>query len=87
MRLCFDDPNLARSWNAPPSAAFGVRAVYAQGRKEKLVPKENDLEGAQDQGGKHGGQAGMPKPPPRPKSTERDADVVPKGSEPPNKDK
>lgn len=24
--------------------------------------KENDLEGAQDQGGKHGGQAGMPKP-------------------------
>jgi hypothetical protein len=26
------------------------------------MPKENDLEGAQDQGGKHGGQAGMPKP-------------------------
>jgi hypothetical protein len=25
------------------------------------VPKENDLEGPQDQGGKHGGQAGMPK--------------------------
>jgi hypothetical protein len=25
------------------------------------MPKENDLEGAQDQGGKHGGQAGMPK--------------------------
>jgi len=24
------------------------------------VPKENDLEGPQDQGGKHGGQAGMP---------------------------
>lgn len=26
------------------------------------MPKENDLEGAQDMGGKHGGQAGMPKP-------------------------
>lgn len=30
------------------------------------MPKENDLEGAQDQGGKHGGQAGMPKPSPGP---------------------
>jgi len=26
------------------------------------MPKENDLEGQQDRGGKHGGQAGMPKP-------------------------
>lgn len=26
------------------------------------MPKENDLEGHQDMGGKHGGQAGMPKP-------------------------
>lgn len=26
------------------------------------MPRENDLEGAQDEGGKHGGQAGMPKP-------------------------
>jgi hypothetical protein len=26
------------------------------------MPKENDLEGGQDQGGKHGGQAGVPKP-------------------------
>ena len=24
------------------------------------MPKENDLEGVQDQGGKHGGQKGMP---------------------------
>jgi hypothetical protein len=31
------------------------------------MPKENDLEGQQDQGGKHGGQKGMPKPEPRPK--------------------
>ena len=26
------------------------------------MPKANDLEGAQDMGGKHGGQAGMPTP-------------------------
>ena len=26
------------------------------------MPKENDLEGQQDEGGKHGGQAGIPKP-------------------------
>jgi hypothetical protein len=25
------------------------------------MPKENDLEGQHDQGGKHGGQAGMPR--------------------------
>ena len=30
--------------------------------------KANDLEGVQDQGGKHGGQAGIPEPPPRPGS-------------------
>ena len=29
------------------------------------MPRENDLEGAQDQGGKHGGQKGMPKPEPK----------------------
>jgi len=36
--------------------------------KQDLIamPKENDLEGAQDQGGKHGRQKGMPKPEPRP---------------------
>jgi hypothetical protein len=27
-----------------------------------IMPKENDLEGKQDMGGKHGGQAGMPQP-------------------------
>jgi hypothetical protein len=26
------------------------------------MPRENDLEGHQDQGGKHGGQKGMPNP-------------------------
>jgi hypothetical protein len=30
------------------------------------MPEENDLEGRQDQGGKHGGQKGMPKPEPQP---------------------
>ena len=30
------------------------------------MPRKNDLEGEQDQGGKHGGQKGMPKPEPRP---------------------
>ena len=40
------------------------------------MPKENDLEGTQDQGGKHGGQAGMPKSPPRPTTSERDPDVA-----------
>ena len=30
------------------------------------MPKENDPEDAQDQGGKYGGQQGMPKPEPHP---------------------
>jgi hypothetical protein len=30
--------------------------------KEKSMPKENDLEGQQDQGGQHGGQVGTPPP-------------------------
>ena len=37
------------------------------------MPKENDLEGPQDQGGKHGGQKGMPPPAERPSS---DREVV-----------
>ncbi|MBO4226654.1 hypothetical protein GRB70_30125 [Bradyrhizobium neotropicale] len=36
------------------------------------MPKENDLEGIQDRGGKHGGQAGMPKSPPRPSTNDED---------------
>jgi hypothetical protein len=42
------------------------------------LPRENDLEGPQDMGGKHGGQAGQPENPPRPRAGERDADVVAK---------
>lgn len=42
------------------------------------MPRENDLEGRQDMGGKHGGQQGQPKPPPRPRAGEHDADVVAK---------
>jgi hypothetical protein len=43
-------------------------------RSEKIKghEKENDLEGAQDQGGKHGGQAGVPKPTPRPADADQD---------------
>ena len=42
------------------------------------MPRENDLEGKPDMGGKHGGQAGQPKPPPRPREGSRDEDVVAK---------
>ena len=42
------------------------------------MPSENDLEGKPDMGGKHGGQKGQPKPPPRPHEGENDADVVAK---------
>jgi hypothetical protein len=42
------------------------------------MPKENDLEGPQDQGGKHGGQQGMPKPVPKPEPDHaKDPDVLP----------
>jgi hypothetical protein len=40
------------------------------------MPKENDLEGAQDQGGKHGGQAGVPRPTPRPSKTQPDQETA-----------
>jgi hypothetical protein len=36
---------------------------------------KNDLEGQQDQGGKHGGQQGMPRPQPRP-GTSNDQGIV-----------
>jgi len=42
------------------------------------MSRDNDLEGKPDMGGKHGGQAGQPKPPPRPREGERDGDVVAK---------
>jgi hypothetical protein len=35
------------------------------------MPKENDLEGPQDQGGKHGGQQGMPKAADKPRQGTR----------------
>jgi hypothetical protein len=40
------------------------------------MPKENDLEGMQDQGAKHGGQKGMPKSEPRPPSHGKDQGIV-----------
>lgn len=42
------------------------------------MPRENDLEGRQHMGGRHGGQAGQPKSPRRPEPGERDGDVVAK---------
>jgi hypothetical protein len=39
------------------------------------MPRENDLEGKPDMGGKHGGQAGQPKSPPRPRQSPDDKDV------------
>ena len=39
------------------------------------MPKENDPEGVQDQGGKHGGQKGMPKSEPRP-ACDKDQGIV-----------
>ncbi|MGY4347601.1 hypothetical protein ACVWXM_004068 [Bradyrhizobium sp. GM7.3] len=49
------------------------------------MPRENDLEGKPDMGGKHGGQAGQPKSPPRPRQGERDEDVVAKRHTRPNR--
>jgi hypothetical protein len=37
------------------------------------MPKENDLEGRPDMGGKHGGQKGMPRPSPDPRKKGSDA--------------
>lgn len=37
------------------------------------MSKENDLEGAQDMGGNHGGQKGMPQSPPDPRKDKADA--------------
>jgi hypothetical protein len=43
------------------------------------MPRANDLEGAQDQGGKHGDQKGMPRPEPRPtREAGKAPDEVPK---------
>jgi hypothetical protein len=46
------------------------------------MSRDNDLEGKPDMGGKHGGQAGQPKLPPRPRPEDKggaqDEDVVAK---------
>ena len=59
---------------------LGAGLIQTQAMERRL-PKENDLEGHQDQGGKHGGQAGLPKSPRPPKTTDRDEDVIRKGSQ------
>lgn len=40
------------------------------------MPKENDLEGQQDMGGKHGGQKDMPKPTPAPGTEPQKGEAV-----------
>jgi hypothetical protein len=50
-------------------------SVHAQPYRMIEMRKENDLEGAQDQGGKHGGQAGFPKPTPPPAKTQQDKET------------
>jgi hypothetical protein len=55
-------PGPYRCWNKI------LLAVVANQERGNAMPKENDLDGQQDQGGKHGGQKGMPKPEPRPKT-------------------
>jgi hypothetical protein len=54
-------------WNTVGVSGISWRYSPIQ-RQHKVIamPKENDLEGVQDQGGKHGGQKGMPKPEPKP---------------------
>jgi hypothetical protein len=51
------------------------------------MPKENDLEGVQDQGGKHGGQKGMPKPEPKPPHGPDQGFVRDNKGQPPPQDK
>ena len=65
----------------PSRWVAGGRADPTAKQWSGALPKENDLEGHQDQGGKHGGQAGLPKSPRPPKTTERDEDVIRKGSQ------
>jgi len=62
----------AVAWNARPRSS-----LYLQTIGDRFA-KENDLEGRQDMGGKHGGQAGVPKPPQRPRPTPHDDDLIEK---------
>ncbi|MCS3447391.1 MULTISPECIES: hypothetical protein [Bradyrhizobium] len=50
------------------------------------MPKENDLEGQQDQGGKNGGQKRMPKPEPKPKGDQPDLLKRPGSTPPPTQE-
>ena len=73
--------NLARRPALSTGAAEGVLHVPRQSdlkaKTQKPLPAdENNLEGRQDMGGKQGGQAGFPKPTPRPRTTSRDEDVT-----------
>jgi hypothetical protein len=53
-------------WRFDRSSGRKFKPFRLRKRGPTAMPKENDLEGAQDQGGKHGGQKGMPNPERRP---------------------
>ena len=62
-----DDQLVEEGKEQSRKAEAGIDEPLPGGKtRTQTMPKENDLEGAQDQGGKHGGQKGMPKPEPRP---------------------
>ena len=54
-------------WHEKSAKKFEVvRRANAVKTRSDRDAERNDLEGVQDQGGKHGGQKGMPKPDPSP---------------------
>jgi hypothetical protein len=74
--------------NPPPRTALANlkaagQIAAARLQDQSTMPRENDLEGVQDQGGKHGGQKGMPKPEPRPPHGPDQGIVRTKGEEQP----
>jgi hypothetical protein len=58
----------SRKAEAESGQSEDQRAHPAQDKSRSEMPRENDLEGAWDQGGKHGGQKGMPRAQPKPDS-------------------
>jgi hypothetical protein len=69
---------IALAW-APDEPEKLQKPFRAEKRDLTAMPKENDLEGVQDQGGKHGGQKGLPKPEPCPPGARIKASFVSSG--------
>jgi hypothetical protein len=86
--LSTEVPGLAMSawrdffgWN--PAVVGGINLAIRRQHKVIAMPRENDLEGVQDQGGKHGGQKGMPRPEPKPSHGHDQGIVRQRGEEQP----